>query len=161
MRLRPAVRRSRARWATVGLAEGWAEVRGELAGRAQRRVTRLAWPLVTRVTGRHLAGALERLAVVVVDIYGFTCSSRLVLLLVLGEGSLVTVSGRVGAIRSIGIAWLAPGLAVRVTAEAGVATFHQIPPGPLVSSRAAGQLPLSHECRSAEILCRTETANCH
>jgi hypothetical protein len=71
--------------------------------------------------GRRLAGASQRLAVVVVlDRYRFACS-RLGLFLVLKGGRLVAV------IESVG---MAPGQAVRVTAEAGVATFHQIPPGP-------------------------------
>jgi hypothetical protein len=70
--------------------------------------------------GRHLAGASQQLAVVVIlDRYRFACSCRLVLFL--KGGRLVAV------IESVG---MASGQAVRVTAEAGVATFHQIPPGP-------------------------------
>jgi hypothetical protein len=71
--------------------------------------------------GRRLAGASQQLAVVVLDRYRFACSRRLVLFLVLEGGRLVAV------IESVG---MASGRAVRVTAEAGVATFHQIPPGP-------------------------------
>jgi hypothetical protein len=58
---------------------------------------------------------------VVLDRYGFACSCRPVLFLVLRKGRLIPV------IESVG---MAPRQAVRVTAEAGVATFHQIPPGP-------------------------------
>jgi non-ribosomal peptide synthetase component F len=72
--------------------------------------------------GRRLAGAPQQLAVVVVlDRYRFACSCRLVLFLVLKGGRLVAVIEAVG---------MAPRRTVRVTAEAGVATFHQIPPGP-------------------------------
>jgi hypothetical protein len=72
--------------------------------------------------GRRLARASQQLAVVVVlDRYGLACSCRFVLFLMLKIGRLVAV------IESVG---MAPGQAVRVTAEAGVATFHQIPPGP-------------------------------
>jgi hypothetical protein len=70
--------------------------------------------------GRRLAGASQRLAVVVVlDRYRFACPCRFVLFL----------KGRrlIAVIESVG---MASGRAVRVTAEAGVATFHQIPPGP-------------------------------
>jgi hypothetical protein len=71
------------------------------------------------LVGRRLAGAPEQLAVVVVlDRYRFACCRRLVLFLAVKEGSVI---------ESVG---MAPGQAVRVTAEAGVATFHQIPPGP-------------------------------
>jgi hypothetical protein len=79
-------------------------------------------PLLARLMGRRLAGTSQQLAVVVVlDRYRFACSCRLVLLLVLKGGRLEAV------IESVG---MAPGQAVCVTAEAGVATFHQIPPGP-------------------------------
>jgi hypothetical protein len=72
--------------------------------------------------GRRLAGAAQQLAVVVVlDRYGFARSCRFVLFLVLRKGRLIP------AIESVG---MAARQAVRVTAEAGVATFHQIPPGP-------------------------------
>jgi hypothetical protein len=48
-----------------------------------------------------------------------------------------------------------PGQAISIAAQAGVATFHQVPPGlDLLSSRAAGHA-LPHECRSGEIPCRT------
>jgi hypothetical protein len=72
--------------------------------------------------GGRLVRASQQLAVVVVlDRYGLACSCRFVLFLFLKIGRLVAV------IESVG---MAPGQAVRVTAEAGVATFHQIPPGP-------------------------------
>jgi len=72
--------------------------------------------------GRRLAGVPRRLTVVVVlDRYGFACSWRFVLFLVLMQGRLVAVIKSAGTVS---------GQAVRVTAEAGVATFHQIPPGP-------------------------------
>jgi hypothetical protein len=93
--------------------------------------------MLVRLMGQRLAWPSQQLTVVVVvvlDRYRFNCSCRLVLFLVLKGGRLVAV------IESVG---MAPGQAVRVTAEAGVATFHQIPPGPYVPSRAAGQLPLS------------------
>jgi hypothetical protein len=72
--------------------------------------------------GRRLAGTSQQLAVVVVlDRYGFARCWRLVLFLVLRKGRLIAVVESVGMV---------PRQAVRVTAEAGVATFHQIPPGP-------------------------------
>jgi len=72
--------------------------------------------------GQRLAGAsLQLIVVVVLDRYRFARSCRLGLFLVLKGGRLVAV------IESVG---MAPGQAVCVTAEAGVATFHQIPPGP-------------------------------
>jgi hypothetical protein len=109
----------------AAVGQAWAEVRGELARRPYRRAPGLIGPLLVRLmglVGRHLAGASQQLAVVVVlDRYRFACSCRLVLFLVLKGGRLVAV------IESVG---MASGQAVRVTAEAGVATFHQIPPGP-------------------------------
>ena len=96
-----------------------------MAWRAHGRVPRLTGPLLVRLMGllgRRLAGAPQQLTVVVgLDHYRFACSCRLVLFLVLKERRLVAL------IESVG---MAPGQAVRVTAEAGVATFHQIPPGP-------------------------------
>jgi hypothetical protein len=59
--------------------------------------------------------------VVVLDRYRFARSRRLVFFLVLMPGRLIAV------IQSVG---MAARQAVRLTAEAGVATFHQIPPGP-------------------------------
>jgi hypothetical protein len=103
------------------VGQAWAEVRGELAWRAYRRVRGLGDPLLGRLMGRRLAGASQQLTVVVFDRYRIACSCRLVLFLVLKRRRLVTL------IQSVG---MAPGQAVRVTAEAGVATFHQIPPGP-------------------------------
>jgi hypothetical protein len=72
--------------------------------------------------GRRLARAPQQLAVVaVLGGYGFVCCCRFVLFLVLMQGRLIAVIESVGMV---------PRQAVRVTAEAGVATFHQIPPGP-------------------------------
>jgi hypothetical protein len=136
---RPAVDQARARHATVKAAiclgrdghfrdraavgHAGAEVRGELARWANRRAPRLTGPLLVRLMGfmgRRLAGASQQLAVVVVlDRYRFACSCRVCL--ALKGGRLIAV------IESVG---MASGQAVRVTAEAGVATFHQIPPGP-------------------------------
>jgi hypothetical protein len=65
--------------------------------------------------------ALQLTVVVVLDRYGFARCCRFVLFLVLRRGRLIAVVESVG---------MAPRQAVRVTAEAGVATFHQIPPGP-------------------------------
>jgi hypothetical protein len=72
----------------------------------------------------------QQLAVFVVSYPGrFTCCRFVIL--VLGEGSRGSVIGRIRGVRVVGMATaLAPGQAVCVTAEAGVATFHQIPPGP-------------------------------
>ena len=73
----------------------------------------------------------------------------------------IIVLGRVpvvGGIRPGAVAAavpLVPGRTVRVTAEAGVATFHPIPPGPLCPAGAAGHLPSPLECRSTEIPCMT------
>jgi hypothetical protein len=137
--VRPAVDQARARDATVEAAicqgrarhfrdraavgHARAEVRGELAWRAYRHAPGLTGPLLVRLMGfmgRRLAGASQRLAVVVVlDRYRFACPCRFVLFL--KGGRLIAV------IESVG---MASGRAVRVTAEAGVATFHQIPPGP-------------------------------
>ena len=109
------------------VGQAWAEVRGELAWRAYRRIPGFTGPLLVRLTGfmgRRLAGASQQLAVVVVldlDRYGFARCCRFVLFLVLRRGRLIAVVESVG---------MAPRQAVRVTAEAGVATFHQIPPGP-------------------------------
>jgi hypothetical protein len=139
--VRSAVDQARARHATVKTAScldraghfrdraavghAWAEVWGELAWRAYRHAPGLTGPLLVRLMGfmdRRLARASQQLAVVVVlDRYRFACSCRLVLFLVFKGGRLVAV------IESVG---MASGQAVRVTAEAGVATFHQIPPGP-------------------------------
>jgi hypothetical protein len=139
---RPAVDQARARHATVKAAiclgrdghfrdraavgHARAEVRGELAWRAYRHAPGLTGPLLVRLMGfmgfmgRRLAGASQRLAVVVVlDRYRFAWPCRFVLFL--KGGRLIAV------IESVG---MASGRAVRVTAEAGVATFHQIPPGP-------------------------------
>ena len=108
-----------------------AEVRDEMTRRPHRRVPGLAAPLLVRLMGRHFAGTSQQLTVVVVShLDRFACCCRFVIL-VLREGSRVAVIGRIRGIRVVGMAApLAPGQAVCVTAEAGVATFHQIPPGP-------------------------------
>ncbi len=114
--------------ATVDRARGRAEVRGELAWRAHRhrRFGRLAEPLQTRW---YLVGAPQQLAVVVLG-YGRPARPGPLGLLVVGEGRRVYAIRRQGGVRSVGtVASLAPRRAVRVTAEAGVAAFHQIPPG--------------------------------
>jgi hypothetical protein len=82
--------------------------------------------------GRHFAGTSWQLTVVVVShLDRFACCCCRFVILVLRDGSRVAVIGRIRGIRVVGMAApLAPGQAVRVTAEAGVATFHQIPPGP-------------------------------
>jgi hypothetical protein len=106
------------------VGQAWTEVRGELARRSHGRVPGLTGPLLARLMGQRLTGAVQRLTVVVVldlDRYGFARSCRFVLFLVGIQGRLI------GVIESVG---MAPRQAVRVTAEAGVATFHQIPPGP-------------------------------
>jgi len=105
------------------VGQAWTEVRDELARRAHGRVPGLTGPrLVRLLTGRSLAGAPRHVTVVVVlDRYRFARSRRLVFFLVLMPGRLIAV------IQSVG---MAARQAVRLTAEAGVATFHQIPPGP-------------------------------
>ena len=112
--------------AAVDLAQGGAEVRGELAWRAcwHRRAGRLAEPLLTRW---YFARAPPQLAVVVL---GLPVRSGPFGLLVVREGRQVYAIRWQGGVRSVGmVAPLVPGQAVRVTAEAGIATFHQIPPG--------------------------------
>jgi len=81
--------------------------------------------------GRHLAWTPQQLPVVVfLDVYRSSRPARIVLL-----GGGVAVIGGVG-FRSVSAAiLLAPGQTVRVTAEAGVVTFHQIPPGRCVQPR--------------------------
>jgi hypothetical protein len=106
----------------AAVGQAGAEVRGELAWRAHGWVSGLTSPPLLRLMRWRLAGVPRRLTVVVVlDRYGFACSWRFVLFPVLMQGRLVAVIESVGT---------ASGHAVRVTAEAGVATFHQIPPGP-------------------------------
>jgi hypothetical protein len=105
-----------------------------------------------RRTGRRLARAAQQLPVVVfVEIGRPARPGRIVLL---GRGR-VTLVGGVGSRTVVTAISLASRQTVRVTAEAGVATFHQIPPGPLLASHDAGRLPLPLECRSIEIPCMT------
>src|SRR5207249_2089886 len=81
--------------------------------------SRLADP---RLPGRHLARAPQQLPEVVV--LGLT--ARPGRIIVLGRIAVV------GGIRPVATAVpLVPGRTVRVTAKAGVATFHPIPPGPV------------------------------
>jgi hypothetical protein len=102
----------------------------------------------------HLARASEQLAVVVfLDVYRSARPGRIVLL-VLGGGGVAVVGG-VGAGVVATAVPLVTGLTVSVTAEAGVATFHQIPPGRWCPAAPRDILPLPHECRSTEIPCMT------
>ena len=116
---------------------------------------RLAWLgssrlACSRLMGRHLARAPQQLTVIVV--LGLRTSARLGRIVLLGREAVAGGMGR----RAIAAAVpLVPGRTVRVTAEAGVATFHPIPPGPLCPAGAAGHLPSPEECRSMEIPCMT------
>ena len=103
---------------------GGDSARGKPAWLARARASGLAEPLLP---GRHLARAAQQLPVIVfLGVYRSARPGRIVLL----GGGWVAVIGRIGS-RAIATAIpLAPGDTVRVTAEAGVATFHQIPPGP-------------------------------
>jgi hypothetical protein len=104
----------------------------------------------SRLVGRHLARAPQQLTVVVV--LGLRTSARPGRIVLLGR---VAVAGGMGR-RAMAVAVpLVLGRTVRVTAEAGVATFHPIPPGPLCPASAAGHLPSPEECRSTEIPCMT------
>jgi hypothetical protein len=98
--------------------------RGEPAGLAWVRASRRAEPLLP---GRHFARAAQQLTVVV--FFGAYRPARPGGIILLGGGR-VTVVGRIGFRTAAAAIPLAPGWTVRVTAEAGVATFHQIPPGP-------------------------------
>src|SRR5580658_2563686 len=154
-----AARRSNVPRATVGLApHRGPAVRGitvprataGIAARAGRReAARLAQartPLLTEPRAHlELVGSSQQLAVVVV--LGPRPPVHPV-----GVGPLVhRTPWPVGAV----FTRLAPsGQTVGIAAQTGVATFHQLPPGPIVQ-RAAGSLPLSAECRSRDIPCRT------
>ena len=59
----------------------------------------------------------------------------------------VAVIGRIGSRAVTAAVPLAPRLTVRVTAQAGVATFHQVPPGPYCPA-APRDICLPLECRS-------------
>jgi hypothetical protein len=134
-----------ARLGLAGLRLGW-------RGLARLRVARLGSSRLagSRLVGRHLARAPQQLTVVVV--LGLRTSARLGRIVLLGREAVAGGMGR----RAIAAAVpLVPGRTVRVTAEAGVATFHPIPPGPLCPAGAAGHLPSPEECRSMEIPCMT------
>jgi len=76
--------------------------------------------------GRSLARTTQQLAVVVVFYLNRTaCPGRIILL---GRGR-IAVAGGVGFWAVAVAAPLTSGWTVRIAAEAGVATFHQIPPG--------------------------------
>jgi hypothetical protein len=139
--------------------QGRAEVVDEMTGRPHGRVSWLAPP---RLVHRTFTGVPQQLPVVPACRRGWLArQGGFLLLVVFGEHRRIALLGRGRRIRIDGTAARVPGQAVCVTAEAGVATFHQIPPGPCVSSRAAGQLPLSHECRSVENPRKTMMANYH
>ena len=94
------------------------------------RPSRLADP---RLPGRHLARAPQQLPDFVV--LGLTAWPGRII--VLGREPIV------GGIRPVAAAVpLVPGRTVRVTAEAGVATFHPIPPGPLCPPARQDTCPL-------------------
>jgi hypothetical protein len=123
------------RGAAVGHAAlRWAAVRGAAVGpgTARRKPARLAWGRGSRLAepllpGRHFARPAKQLSVVVfLDVYRSARSGRIILL-VLGGG--VAFIGGIGSRAVAAAIPLAPGRTVRVAAEAGVATFHQIPPG--------------------------------
>jgi hypothetical protein len=98
--------------------------RGEPAWLARGWGSRLAEPLLP---GRHIARTAQQLPVVVfLGVYRSAWPGRIVLL---GRVR-VAIIGRIGSRAVAAAISLAPRQTVRVTAEAGVATFHQIPPGP-------------------------------
>src|SRR5215470_19012775 len=101
--------------------------------RASRLVpSRLAAP---RLPGRHLTRAPQQLPEVVLVLSPTAWPGRVIVL-----GGVPVVGGiRPGVVAAA--VPLVPGRTVRVTAEAGVATFHPIPPGPLCPAGAAGHLP--------------------
>ena len=110
------------------------------------RLSRLADP---RLPGRHLTRAPQQLPEVVLVLGPTARPGRIIIL----DGVPVVGGIRLGAV-AVAVP-LVPGRTVRVTAEAGVATFHPIPPGPLYPAGAAGHLPSPEECRSIEIPCMT------
>jgi hypothetical protein len=105
---------------------------------ARRRAHACAPRLVEARLGRRFSGPPQQVAVFVV-------------------GTVRPVRAR-AVVRPVGAAIAqasSPGQAISIATQAGVATFHQVPPGlDLVSSRAAGHA-LPDECRSGEIPCRT------
>ena len=98
--------------------------------------------------GRHLARSARQLSVIVfLGVYRSARPGRIVLL----GGGWVAVIGRVGS-KAPAIP-VAHGDTVRVTAEAGVATFHQIPPGPWCPAAPRDICPylLSVGCRESPV----------
>ena len=98
--------------------------RREPAWLAWVRASRLAEPLLP---GRHIARAAQQLPVVV--FLGVYRSARPGGIVLLGRVR-VAIVGRVRSWAVAATIPLASRRTVRVTAEAGVATFHQLPPGP-------------------------------
>ena len=132
-RYRPAVRRTAVHRATVRGARGHgaavarcairrqavSRVSGRRREAARRRAHARAARLVEARLGRHLSGAPQQLAVLVV------------------VGTVRPV--RAGAVvRPVGAAFTqasSPGQAIGIAAQAGVATFHQVPPGLVTQPR--------------------------
>ena len=107
-------------------------VRRDSARREPARLARLAWVRASRLAepllpGRHIARAAQQLPVVV--FLGVYRSARPGGIVLLGRVR-VAIVGRVGSWAVAATIPLASRRTVRVTAEAGVATFHQLPPGP-------------------------------
>ena len=122
---RDAARRNTVVLDTVGRdTVGRDGARRESAGLAWMRASRLTEPLLP---GRHIARTAQQLPVVVfLDVYWSAWPGGIVLL---GRVR-VAIIGRVGSRAVVATILLASRQTVRVTAEAGVATFHQLPPGP-------------------------------
>ena len=123
------------------------EAVGRVSGRrretARRRPQARTAGLVGARLGRHFPGAPQQLAVLVVTGIVRPVRARAV---VRPVGAAVTQAS-------------SPGQAIGIAAQAGVATFHQVPPG--LCCPAPQDMPLPHECRSGEIPGRTWTVNCH
>jgi hypothetical protein len=124
------------------------EAVGRVSGRrretARRRPQARTAGLVGARPGRHFPGAPQQLAVLVVIGVVRPVRARAV---VRPVGAAVTQAS-------------SPGQAIGIAAQAGVATFHQVPPG-LCCPATPQDMPLPHECRSGEIPGRTWTVNCH
>ncbi len=128
----------------------WPGVTGTARGHARREPARLAWlprigpPRFTRPrrTRRRLARTAWQLSVVVLAEVGRPAGAGRIL--ILGGDGITLVRGVGSSTVATAIA-LASRQTVRVTAEAGVATFHQIPPGPRcpAMTRDACPYPLS------------------
>jgi hypothetical protein len=97
------------------------------AGREPARRNRVRPPrLAVLRPGRSLARTPGQLAVVVFYLDRTARPGRIILL----ARRWIAVFGGVGSLAVAVATPLAPGWTIRVAAEAGVATFHQIPPGP-------------------------------